>query len=44
MLANSAEWCEQMDNALGDVRESRWTPLAYSPSEDIIKLRDEPPE
>ena len=42
MLANSAEWCEQMDKALGDVRESRWTPLAYSPSEDIIKLRDYP--
>ena len=42
MLANSAEWCEQMDKALGDVRESRWTPLAYSPSDDIIKLRDYP--
>ena len=44
LMANSAEWCEQMDTALGDVRESRWTPLAYSPSDEIIKLRDEPTE
>ncbi len=42
LMANSAEWCEQMDTALGDVRESRWTPLTYGPSDDIIKLRDEP--
>jgi len=42
LMANSVEWCEQMDNALGDVRESRWKPLAYSPSEEIIKQRDEP--
>lgn len=44
LMANSSEWCEQMDTALGDVRESRWTPLAYSPSDEIIKLRDEPTE
>jgi len=42
LMANSSEWCAQMDTALGDVRESRHTPIAYSPSHDIIKLRDEP--
>lgn len=42
LMANSSEWCEQMDTALGDARESRWKPIAYSPSEDIIKLRDYP--
>jgi hypothetical protein len=44
LMANSSDWCEQMDTALGDVRESRWIPLAYSPSDDVIKLRDEPTE
>jgi hypothetical protein len=42
LMANSIEWCEQMDTALGDVRESRWGPIAYSPNGDIIKMRDEP--
>ncbi len=44
LMANSAEWCEQMDRALGDLRESRSKPIAYCPSDDIIKLRDEPIE
>ena len=40
MVANAPQWSEKMDEALGDVRESRTARPLISPDPSIVKLRD----
>ena len=40
MVANAPGWSDEMDKALGDVRESRWTQAFFSPHSEIVKQRD----
>ena len=39
MVANSPGWSAQMDEALADVRESRWQPMVVGPDARIIQER-----
>ena len=40
MVANSPGWSDQMDEALADVRESRWQPMVVGSDSRIIQERD----
>ena len=40
MIANAPGWSDEMDKALGDIRESRWTQAFFSPRPEIVKQRD----
>ena len=40
MVANSPGWSAQMDDALADVRESRWQPMVVGADSRIIEERD----
>ena len=40
MVANSPGWSAQMDEALADVRESRWQPMVVGSDSRIVQERD----
>ena len=40
MVANSPGWSAQMDEALADVRESRWQPMVVGADSRIVQERD----